>query len=103
MRFFAAVRGSRAQLFSHGRTENLDSGIELCVKAWGFGWQALIFVRCGVGYCNAVAIPLPSLGVSSLDLGRSSVSGPFFWPAGIGTAKAIRRRRDRAAVLRAGF
>src|SRR5580692_7863235 len=47
------------------------------------GQQDLRFVRRGVSYCSAVAggflaLPSPSLGVSSLDLGRSrKVSGPF--------------------------
>jgi hypothetical protein len=47
------------------------------------GQQHLRFVRRGVYCCSAVAggslaLPSPSLGVSSLDLGRSSnVSGPF--------------------------
>src|SRR5579863_6161399 len=49
----------------------------------GIGQQRLRFVRRGVYCCSAVArellpLPSPSLGVSSLDLGRSSnVSGPF--------------------------
>src|SRR5580692_4758047 len=47
------------------------------------GQHHLRFVRRGVSYCSAVAggflaLPSPSLGVSSLDLGRSrKVSGPF--------------------------
>src|SRR4029077_11052292 len=47
------------------------------------GQQDLRFVRRSVSYCSAVAggflaLPSPSLGVSSLDLGRSrKVSGPF--------------------------
>ena len=49
------------------------------------GQQDLRFVRRGVSYCSAVArgflaLPSPSLGVSSLDLGRSrKVSGPFLF------------------------
>ena len=40
-------------------------------KCMGNRLSALIFVRRSVNYCNAVArLPLPSLGVSSLDLGR---------------------------------
>ena len=47
------------------------------------GQYDLRFVRRGVSYCSAVAggflaLPSPSLGVSSLDLGRSrKVGGPF--------------------------
>src|SRR3954454_16531241 len=41
----------------------------------------LHFVRCGVSCCSAVRdlrrLPPPSLGVSSLDLGRLLASGPF--------------------------
>lgn len=40
--------------------------------------RTLIFVRRGVFYCNAVAIPLPSLGVSSLDLGRLQPRAALF-------------------------
>src|SRR5271154_358402 len=49
------------------------------------GQQHLRFVRRGVSYCSAVArgflaLPSPSLGVSSLDLGRSpQVSGPLLF------------------------
>src|SRR5947208_16566011 len=43
----------------------------------------LHFVRCGVSCCSAVRdlrrLPPPSLGVSSLDLGRLLASGPFFF------------------------
>ena len=52
-------------------------------NAGEIGQQHLRFVRRGVSYCSAVAggflaLPSPSLGVSSLDLGRSrKVSGPF--------------------------
>ena len=48
---------------------------------------ALNFVRRSVCCCSAVArdslsLPSPSLGVSSLDLGRSrKVSGPFYYQA----------------------
>ena len=79
------------------------------------GQQHLLFVRRDVYCCSAVArgslaLPSPSLGVSSLDLGRSSnVSGPFSfshyarfrrsrWPG-----DAIRRRPDTAAVPQAEF
>jgi hypothetical protein len=53
------------------------------------GQQDLRFVRRGVSYCSAVAggflaLPSPSLGVSSLDLGRSrKVSGPFLLVFGV--------------------
>src|SRR5580704_5942193 len=53
------------------------------------GQQDLRFVRRGVSYCSAVAggflaLPSPSLGVSSLDLGRSrKVSGPFLLAFGV--------------------
>src|SRR4051795_9425362 len=44
----------------------------------------LILVRCDVRYCSAVRdlrrLPPPSLGVSSLDLGRLLASGPFSCP-----------------------
>src|ERR1043166_998103 len=46
-----------------------------------FSSPYLHFVRCGVPYCSAVRdlrrVPPPSLGVSSLDLGRLLASGPF--------------------------
>src|SRR5580700_10934198 len=56
------------------------------------GQQDLRFVRRGVSYCSAVAggflaLPSPSLGVSSLDLGRSrKVSGPFLLVFGFAQA-----------------
>ena len=67
------------------------------------GQQDLRFVRRGVSYCSAVArgflaLPSPSLGVSSLDLGRSrKVSGPFLlrfgvWRAGGSSPELFRRR-----------
>ena len=45
----------------------------------------LSFVRCTFNYCGAVdgrrvRLPQPSLGVSSLDLGRSVSDGLFFCP-----------------------
>ena len=58
-------------------------------------------MRRGVAYCNAVAIPLPSLGVSSLDLGRLQPrAAPFFalpenaslqngWPRSLGRGGAV--------------
>src|SRR5262249_52269108 len=70
----------------------------------------LRFVRRGVCCCSAVArgpllLPSPSLGVSSLDLGRSrKVSGPFSLPA----CRTWRRSRKtnnarRCAFLRSNF
>src|SRR5271169_880713 len=59
------------------------------------GQQHLCFVRRGVCCCSAVArgslpLPSPSLGVSSLDLGRSrKVSGPFSFPKGFSNARRI--------------
>src|SRR5580704_2843904 len=56
------------------------------------GQHHLRFVRRGVSYCSAVAggflaLPSPSLGVSSLDLGRSrKVSGPFLLVFGFAQA-----------------
>jgi hypothetical protein len=52
--------------------------------AGGIGQQGLRFVRRGVCCCSAVArgflaLPPPSLGVSSLDLGRSPCERPFFF------------------------
>jgi len=66
------------------------------------GQQDLRFVRRGVSYCSAVArgflaLPSPSLGVSSLDLGRSrKVSGPFL--LAFGFLPAVRRRTYSAAA-----
>src|SRR6201993_3805601 len=54
------------------------------------GRPALNFVQRGVCCCSAVtgdslALPSPSLGVSSLDLGRSrKVSGPFSFQRNVG-------------------
>src|SRR4029079_17478384 len=45
--------------------------------------------------------PPPSLGVSSLDLGRRLARGPFLF-GGSGGLGAIPPRRDRAAALRPG-
>src|SRR5581483_11085470 len=53
-------------------------------KAWGFGLATLHFVRRGVYCCSAVAraIAMPSLGVSSLDLGRLQPRAALFsYPA----------------------
>jgi len=61
------------------------------------GQQDLRFVRRGVSYCSAVAggflaLPSPSLGVSSLDLGRSrKVSGPFLLAFGLLRAGGLSR------------
>jgi hypothetical protein len=66
----------------------------------GIGQQHLLFVRRGVYCCGAVArgslaLPSPSLGVSSLDLGRSrNVSGPFSF-ASASFASAIKVPRGR--------
>jgi hypothetical protein len=68
----AALRGGRDPIFCISNFGNGNSSHQLCRKAWENGLAALIFVRRDVIYCDAVAIPLPSLGVSSLDLGRSS-------------------------------
>src|SRR5579862_8512951 len=77
------------------------------------GQQDLRFVRRGVSYCSAVArgflaLPSPSLGVSSLDLGRSrKVSGPFLLAFGVSCAggwspEPIRLLPGRAATPPAG-
>src|SRR5262249_12250068 len=79
-------------------------------NAGQLGQQHLRFVRRGVCCCSAVArgpllLPSPSLGVSSLDLGRSrKVSGPFSLPA----CRTWRRSRKtnnarRCAFLRSNF
>src|SRR5580698_7243132 len=78
------------------------------------GQQHLRFVRRGVSYCSAVAggflaLPSPSLGVSSLDLGRSrKVSGPFllvfgFAQAGGSSPGPIPPPPDRAAAPPSGW
>src|SRR5271154_352254 len=73
----------------------------ICGESSGqIGQQHLRFVRRGVSYCSAVArgflaLPSPSLGVSSLDLGRSrKVSGPFLLGLGllVSCPPAVRRR-----------
>jgi len=67
---------------SFNETEGLPCTIRGKTQA-PIGQQDLRFVRRSVSYCSAVAggflaLPSPSLGVSSLDLGRSrKVSGPF--------------------------
>src|ERR1700688_4758956 len=76
------------------------------------GQQHLRFVRRGVSYCSAVAggflaLPSPSLGVSSLDLGRSrKVSGPFLLVFGLlhagGSPRPIAPPPGRAATPPAG-
>jgi hypothetical protein len=69
------------------------AAVRYALKAWDFSNALLIFVRRGVGYCNAVAIPLPSLGVSSLDLGRlPPASGPFFCVLASGAYSAAAAR-----------
>ena len=87
------------------KTKVAISAFRYASSAWENAYQSLLFVRCGVSYRNAVAIPLPSLGVSSLDLGRLHCERPFFltrlW--GRGTVhrrrpRVIRRPHDRAAV-----
>ena len=76
-----------------------------CAACRALGQQSLLFhlhfVRCGVSYCGAVAIPPPSLGVSSLDLGRSATGGPFFCRWRVIGGEPTRRRPDRAAAPRA--
>ena len=60
-------------------------------------------MRRGVSYCSAVAggflaLPSPSLGVSSLDLGRSrKVSGPFLLAFGV-LSFGLRRLARRQLV-----
>src|ERR1700722_20254429 len=50
---------------------------ERAQKPLRFVQRGRILLRCG----SASALPLPSLGVSSLDLGRLLIaSGPFFLP-----------------------
>src|SRR5205085_11934845 len=53
----------------------------------------LHFVRCGVSCCSAVRdlrrLPPPSLGVSSLDLGRLLASGPFFFAISAGPTQRL--------------
>src|SRR3984885_13977931 len=67
------------------------------------GQQDLRFVRRGVSYCSAVArgflaLPSPSLGVSSLDLGRSrKVSGPFLLAFGVLRAGSLSLTYSAAA------
>jgi len=69
---------------SFNETEGLPCTIRGKTQA-PIGQQGLRFVRRSVSYCSAVAggflaLPSPSLGVSSLDLGRSrKVSGPFLF------------------------
>ena len=48
----------------------------------------LLFVQCIANYCGAVderlaCLPQPSLGVSSLDLGRSKFGRPLFFSGGV--------------------
>ena len=70
------------------------------------GQQDLRFVRRGVSYCSAVAggflaLPSPSLGVSSLDLGRSrKVSGPFLLVLSF-RLRLLARRRFVAGIYSA--
>ena len=60
-------------------------------------------MRRGVSYCSAVArgflaLPSPSLGVSSLDLGRSrKVSGPFLLAFGVLRAGSLSLTYSAAA------
>src|SRR5262249_23075139 len=74
-------------------------------NAGQLGQQHLRFVRRGVCCCSAVArrpflLPSPSLGVSSLDLGRSrKVSGPFSLPA----CRTWRRSRKTNNACRCAF
>jgi hypothetical protein len=66
--------------FAHTPKESVAiSAFRYASIAWENAFQSLHFVRCGVFYRNAVAIPLPSLGVSSLDLGRLHCERPFFF------------------------
>ena len=61
---------SRPRYFRMGRGKGPNPEWSYAQITWD-SWQTVLrFVRRGVNYCNAVAIPLPSLGVSSLDLGR---------------------------------
>src|SRR5476649_582615 len=57
---------------------SIKTANQLCIKTCDFRQRPLIFVRRDVNYCNAVAIPLPSLGVSSLDLGRLPTRAALF-------------------------
>jgi hypothetical protein len=72
-------------LFRHHSTQYLADLEHVAIYSYanlpcGFAKPFLIFVRRGVDYCDAVAIPLPSLGVSSLDLGRLQPRAVlFFW------------------------
>jgi hypothetical protein len=77
---FVLRRGdSSAASFRIANVVICKSDSHLCNIAWDIAFRTLHFVRRGVNYCNAVVIPLPSLGVSSLDLGRLLyASGPFF-------------------------
>src|SRR5665213_1296365 len=79
LRFSAALHGGNGRQFRMDKFKVLILGLSYAPKAWDMGLQALIFVRCGVFYCNAVARAIVALlGVSSLDLGRSHVERPLF-------------------------
>src|SRR5664279_4105523 len=80
---------------------SIKTASQLCIKTCDFRQRPLIFVRRDVNYCNAVAIPLPSLGVSSLDLGRLPTRAAFF----LGGQRLIPKSGNRflaGACARAG-
>ena len=62
-----------------------EISVQLCRTAWKNALLALIFVHCGVNYCNAVArATVALLGRFLPRLGPLHESGPFFvpWPPG---------------------
>src|SRR3990172_7864413 len=75
----------------------------LAIFTLDFGAMHRMLLRCGVSI--GVDLPLPSLGVSSLDLGRlGSPSGPFSFPAfpirPPRPASVARPRTDKRALRR---
>src|SRR5664280_2594282 len=58
----------------------IKTASQLCIKTCDFRQSALIFVRRGVNYCNAVARAIVALlGRFLPRLGPLFVSGPFFY------------------------
>jgi hypothetical protein len=78
-RFSVAVQILATATFCIAKNRVFEISIQPCKTAWENAFLALIFVRCTVDYCNAVArATVALLGRFLPRLGPLHESGPFF-------------------------